>query len=616
MSRSATPLFRQLYARCVRPLRLQLALLLFVSFVTNIVMALQPVILAGMLAVLLGTPGDPVGAAPSVLLDLSSLGARVTAWLPASARDATRSVPLLGMAFLIQVVLVALLTYVGSTIAHRIKVRSTHLLQADLGRHLMSLGLRFFHRERAGELHSRFLQDTRNTAQGTGPLVQNILNDTMQVALFGALLFSTSAWLTVGAIALGAVHFAIGHLMKTPNQKQVRLGLDTWATLSTTLQESLANIRVIKSFGAEKFELRKLRSAIDRVMQVNWRYGFLQYAEAPVRSIIDAIAILGILLIAVIQLRAGLLTTQGVLMYLYVGRLVITPISHMGTNVVVAQTLVASYGRLEELFAQRPDIASGIGDRSAFNDRIEIDNVSFAYLAERVINGATFDICRGEMVAIVGPSGAGKSTLLDLILRLYDPDQGTIRIDGVDVRALKSRSYLRLFGVVPQESQLFHDTVRDNIRYGRTELTDEDIVSAATIANAHGFISSLPQGYDTLIGDRGIRLSGGERQRIAIARAVVHSPQILVMDEATSSLDSESERQVQQAIDQILKQMTAIVIAHRLSTVLHADKIVVVDHGRVVDCGRHSELLSRCELYRSLCELQFQTGGAVSPPQR
>jgi len=212
---------------------------------------------------------------------------------------------------------------------------------------------------------------------------------------------------------------------------------------------------------------------------------------------------------------------------------------------------------------------------------------------------------KGDFVALVGPSGAGKSTLADLVLRLYDPETGTILMDGVDVRTYHQREYRQLFGVVSQENLLFHDTVRNNIRFGRPSLTDADLERAARIANAHDFIMALPQGYDTLIGDRGTRLSGGERQRVAIARAVVHRPKILILDEATSALDSTSERLVQDAINRVVSEATAIVIAHRLSTVMHADRIVVLDRGRIEAIGSHSDLLDVSPTYRHFCSLQL-----------
>ena len=240
-----------------------------------------------------------------------------------------------------------------------------------------------------------------------------------------------------------------------------------------------------------------------------------------------------------------------------------------------------------------------------FRDRIAVRDVSFAYEGELVLSSVSLEIRRGEVVALVGPSGSGKSTLADLVLRLYDPIAGTIAIDGRDLRTLEQASYRRLFGVVSQESLLFNATIRDNIAYGRDGLTDAEIVRAAQIANTHEFIAEFPDGYDTVVGDRGIRLSGGQRQRVAIARAIVGHPPILVLDEATSSLDSESERLVQQAIDRVIRGTTSIVIAHRLSTVMHADKIVVLNRGAVEAVGRHAELLATNETYARLYRLQF-----------
>jgi subfamily B ATP-binding cassette protein MsbA len=238
-------------------------------------------------------------------------------------------------------------------------------------------------------------------------------------------------------------------------------------------------------------------------------------------------------------------------------------------------------------------------------EAIVVRDVSFDYGGEPVLNGVSFEVRKGEIVALVGPSGVGKSTLADLILRLYDPVSGSITIDGHDLRELRQDSYRPLFGVVPQEPLLFNATIRDNIAYGRDGLSEADIVRAAQIANAHEFIAEFADGYDTMVGDRGIRLSGGQRQRVAIARAVVGHPPILVLDEATSSLDSESERLVQQAIDRVIQGTTAIVIAHRLSTVLHADKIVVLNRRRVEAVGRHVELLTTSETYGHLYRRQF-----------
>jgi subfamily B ATP-binding cassette protein MsbA len=268
---------------------------------------------------------------------------------------------------------------------------------------------------------------------------------------------------------------------------------------------------------------------------------------------------------------------------------------------------VATSERVQELFAQTASVQSGRKVKNKFETAINFNNVSFAYGAERVLQGIQLEIKKGSIVALVGHSGAGKSTIADLVLRFYDPQSGRITIDDEDLRSLDLEAYRKLIGVVSQDSILFNSSVAENIAYPDGEFDQQRVQQAARIANADEFVKGMPEGYQTFIGDRGVLLSGGQKQRITIARAVYHEPQILILDEATSSLDTESERLVQQAIDNVIKKTTAIVIAHRLSTVIHADKIVVMDEGQIADQGKHKELLARCQIYIRLCELQFDT---------
>jgi len=322
--------------------------------------------------------------------------------------------------------------------------------------------------------------------------------------------------------------------------------------------------------------------------------------------IVKAVTNVAVLIFAANELFTGRLSVAGFALYIYVGRIMMDPISNLSTAYLTAQQTLVSAERVNEWFERKPLIDSGTRQVTSFEKEITLEGVSFRYEDEHVLSNVDFMVRRGEVVALVGVSGSGKSTLTDLLLRFYDPNEGHIRVDGIDLREMELVSYRNLFGVVAQDSFLFNATIAENIAYNQPDLSLERIVEAAKIANAHDFIlQDLPNGYETMVGERGVRLSGGQRQRIAIARAVIRRPQILILDEATSSLDSQAEKLVQEAIDRVIKDTTAIVIAHRLSTILNADKIVVMEAGKVADIGTHEELLTRCNIYQYLCELQF-----------
>src|SRR6185369_2713217 len=334
--------------------------------------------------------------------------------------------------------------------------------------------------------------------------------------------------------------------------------------------------------------------------RVNVKRGAHKHIEEPARAIVNYVVEAGLILLAVSELMAGRLAAPTFFLFLYVGRAAVVQVGLISTAVTTVHGVLAATGRVWELFAVKPETVDGREPVSDLRDRIAFRDVSFSYGDEPVLSGMSFEIARGEMVALVGASGVGKSTVADLLLRFYDPVTGVVTLDGRDIRTLRQEDYRRLFGVVSQEALLFNTTIRDNIVYGREGLDEADVVRAAQVANAHDFIAELPDGYATVVADRGIRLSGGQRQRIAIARAVVGRPAILVLDEATSALDSESERVVWEAIDRAVQGTTALVIAHRLSTVLRADRIVVLSRGGVEAVGRHAELLDRSETYRHL----------------
>ena len=573
-----------------------------VTLAANILTVVQPAILAALLANLAGTARQAVPAGTSGL-NLNYLGVRVSQWL--SSQTQLDILVLFGLLYVVISVFVAVLNYLAESVAAWLRAHIGRSIQLDLVTHLLDQDMAFFARQKSGELISRVTFDAPNTAQALGPLIRGLVHNFIQIGVYSAYLFSTSIWLTVGSVVLLIVQFGVTQVLKRPTRRLAREETDVSAGFLGSLQEAFTNIRVAKSFGAERFELAKLRTASDALVGSLWKKGRVEKLEVPARSVLDALAVLGIFLIAIGQLRSGQLTFQGLLLFTFVARSLITPINQLATSALWIESVGAASGRINELLAERASVVDGDVGKTTFDRALKIDSCSFAYGDRPAIDNLTLEIQKGEFVALVGPSGAGKSTLADLILRLYDPDAGQILVDGINLRTLKQREYRRMFGVVSQESLLFHDTVRNNIRYGRDDVTNDRIEEAARIANAHDFIMTLPNQYDTIVGDRGLRLSGGERQRVAIARAVVHNPQILILDEATSALDSESERLVQQAINQVVERTTAIVIAHRLSTVTHADRIIVINQGRIESAGRHEQLLETSATYRRFCELQF-----------
>ncbi len=607
MTSSGSGVFQWLLRRYAKRHIWVLLLVVVLTVVSNAMLVIQPMILAALLANIAGSVTQEIPSSAAVF-DLNFLGARITEWISDSGRRNTDQVLLLfGSLFLVQAMSVAMLTYAAECGSQWLHFRYSKLIQSDLIRHLFDQDIKFFSNQKSGALISRVTRDASTSAVGLSGLIRALLNCIVQIGFYSVYLFSTSLWLTFGAMVLLAMQFGLTGLMRRPIQRLVRRETDAAADFSTALQESFVGIRVTKSFGVNDFEISKLKKTLEHLAVSMFRQARTLKLEVPLRSILDAVAILGVFAIALQQMNAGLLSFEGLLLFTYVGRLLITPINHMGTNTLWIESIKASYGRIHELMSTRSSIVDGAIVKNGFDQSLAFKDVSFAYGEHVALRNINIEIKKGEFVALIGPSGSGKSTLTDLILRIHDPSTGEIRVDGINLKDVRLKEYLHTYGVVPQESILFHDTIRENIRYGRKYVTESDIENAAQIANAHDFIMQLPDQYDTVVGDRGMRLSGGERQRVAIARAVAHKPQVLIFDEATSSLDAASERAVQGAIDSLVTKTTAIVIAHRLSTVTNADRIIVLNQGEVEAIGTSEELLETSPTYRTLHGSQFET---------
>ena len=584
-------------------------LLLITSYLATALAALFPVLMAPILDLTLGTPmGAPAGAGKITLdgLSLKNLGAAFFQWVGVqSVDDHFHAILVLCGVYVAAGFLKGWVDFGNYLLALWIRVRAGAALQMDLFRHLLGLSMSFFNRQRTGELVSRLDTDTNAATYGLETIVGTVLTAPVLIAFYGYLLVRTSPKLVVAALGAALLHYGVTRLVREPIRRLATDQFSAFADRAARLQEAILSIRVVKSFGAEAFEAARLSRTLRDVLRINVKFGVYKHGEEPARAVVNYVVEASILLLAAYELLAGRLAVPTFFLFLYVGRSLMVQVGRLGGAYTQIQATLAASTRVAELFAQAPEVKDGPESITGFRDRIVLHDVSFDYGAERVLDRVSFEIKKGEIVALVGPSGVGKSTLADLILRLYDPVEGSITIDGRDLRALRQDSYRRLFGVVSQEALLFNATIRENIAYGREGISDAEIVRAARIANAHDFIMEFPDGYETVVGDRGIRLSGGQRQRIAIARAIVGNPPILILDEATSSLDSESERLVQQAIDRVIEGSTSIVIAHRLSTVLHADKIVVMSRGSIEAIGRHADLLASNETYGRLYQLQF-----------
>ena len=484
-------------------------------------------------------------------------------------------------------------------------------LRVRLYAHLQRMSMSYFDKSQSGELSSIVLNDVSNMRVAFGTSFHNLFVEPINIILFVSLLLIINLKLALIAILIVPLTGAIVILIGKSIRRKSKRTAEKIARIMSIMAENLNSIRVVKSFSMEPFETKRFTGEQERYYQLIFGRAKLRLIASPITEMIGAFIGVSLLWIGGHDvLVAGSMSSEDFIRFILILFSVLGPIRNLSNVSVELQKGFASADRVFDVLDTPISIRSKQGAKkiSELNDKISFNDVCFNYDGtDSVIKNISFKIKKGTVTALVGSSGAGKSTVADLIPRFYDVVDGSVSIDGVNVKDIEICSLRQMMGIVSQETILFNDTIGSNIKYGLQNVSEERMKNAAKNANALDFINEQPEGFNTVIGEKGVRLSGGQRQRIAIARGILKNPPILILDEATSSLDTESEHLVQIAIDNLMAERTVLVIAHRLTTVENADNILVMDNGKIVASGTHQELLSQGGLYTRLYKKQFKS---------
>ncbi|GAB1441590.1 ABC transporter ATP-binding protein [Ignavibacteriales bacterium] len=477
---------------------------------------------------------------------------------------------------------------------------------------LHKLPISYFKSERVGNLISIIVNDVTAVQNSVSATFLNLIREPLSIIVFLGIAISISWELTL--ISLVTLPFSAGviswigiKLRKYSQRIQEKI-----ADITSVIQETISGVKIVKAFGTENYENIKFKKETEGYFRMVLKITRVRNLSSPITEILSVgVGVVIIYYGGSMVLNNNEIKASEFLGFLFAIFQLLPPIKELsGVNNRIQESSAAG-DRIFEIIDTQPDIVNKENaiPVTEFKSRVVFENVGFAYPdepGEMVLDKINFFVNKGEVVALVGPSGGGKSTLVDLLPRFYDVTSGAIKFDGNDVRDLKIEDLRKFIGIVTQETILFNDSIKNNICYGSTNFSEEKIIEAAKIANAHNFIIEMPNGYDTEIGERGVKLSGGQRQRLAIARALLKNPEIMIFDEATSALDNESEKLVQEALDRLMKSRTVVVIAHRLSTIKNADKILVLQDGEIIQSGNHDSLLEQGGLYKKLYEMQFR----------
>ena len=499
--------------------------------------------------------------------------------------------------------------WVSTYLMARIGQGAVLKLRQDLYGHLLAQSATFFERHRTNYLVSRLVSSAAAIETAVTATIRDMLRESFTLIAFLAASFYYSWRLTLGSLLIAPIIALLTAKFGTALRNLARESFEGSKQLTDTAQEALANQGIVKAYRAEKRESARFTEVAKKIVRANLRSASIAGASPPTIELIGMLFVVLLLFFGQQEIIAGRLNAAQFVTFLIFLFRSYDPMRKLSRLQNSMEQALAAAHHVWEVMDERAIIEEKPNARvlPSLGSEIELRNVSFGYANESraVLRDVSLRIPKGTMVALVGESGGGKSTLTKLLPRFHDPSSGKVLWDGMDLKDATIASLRSQIGLVTQETVLFNDTVRHNISYGRPEATDNEIHEAARIAFAHDFIQELPQGYDTVVGERGIFLSGGQRQRLAIARAVLVNAPVLILDEATSALDAESERLVQRAIANLVRDRTTLVIAHRLSTIRRADAIVVMEAGRILEIGTHSELLTKGGQYRKLYELQF-----------
>jgi subfamily B ATP-binding cassette protein MsbA len=511
-------------------------------------------------------------------------------------------------AIVVSALLANFFRYLSQRTMENLRVHTLLNLRRTVFNNVMNLHLGYFNNERKGDIISKIASDVQVVQFSVTSTLQVVFKEPLTLVVYMIVLFVMSAKLTLFSLLFIPVSaFAIARIVKNLKQQAIA-SQQSYGNMISYLDEALSGIKIIKAFNATEFIKNKFDSENKRYSAIIRVMARRQQLASPVSEFLGIVMVAGVVLYGgyLILDTNSALTAAIFIAYVALFSQVTRPAKAMSDAFSNIHSGIAAGERVLALIDEKPSIvdAPNAVTLKGFNNELEFKNVSFAYGEKQILSNVNLTIPQGKTVALVGPSGGGKSTLIDLIPRFIEPGSGEILVDGVDIQTVTAESLRALFGIVNQESILFNDSIFGNIAFGKKNATMEQVIAAAKIANAHNFIIETEKGYETNIGDRGTKLSGGQRQRICIARAVLNNPPIMLLDEATSALDTESEKLVQDALNNLMKNRTSLIIAHRLSTIQNADTIIVLENGKIVQQGNHQELSSKDGLYKRLINMQ------------